>query len=83
MYEEYIAKERARNNLNNYGAGFLFLTKRSQEAHSCSKQRLRSFRQEQKDKLECSSYFMHVPKLKHHYSSILVQPYSRSNDQQQ
>ncbi len=28
------AKERAWNNLNNYGTGFLFLTKQSQEAHS-------------------------------------------------
>jgi hypothetical protein len=35
------AKERARNNLNNYGTGFLFLTQQSQEAHRCSKQRLR------------------------------------------
>ncbi len=58
-----IAKERAWNNLNNYGAGFLFLTKRSQEAHSWSTQRLRSFRQEKKDKPECSIYFMHVPKV--------------------
>jgi hypothetical protein len=53
--------ERARNNLNNYGIGFLFLTEQSQEAHSCSKQRLRLFRQEQKDMPECSSYFVHVP----------------------
>jgi hypothetical protein len=57
-----IAKERAWNNLNNNDTGFLFLTKRSQEAHSCSTQRLRSFSQEQKDQSECSSYFMHVPK---------------------
>ena len=57
-----IPKERAWNNLNNDGAGFLFLTKRSQEAQSCSTQRLRSFRQEQKDQPECSCYFMHVPK---------------------
>jgi hypothetical protein len=57
-------KERARNNLNNYGAGFLVLAKRSQEAHSCSTQRLRSFRQNQKDQPECSSYFVHVPKYK-------------------
>ncbi len=60
------AKERAWNNLNNYGAGFLFLTKPSQEAHSWSTQRLRWFRQEQKDKPECSSYFMHVPKAETH-----------------
>jgi hypothetical protein len=55
-------KERAWNNLNNYGAGFLVLTQPSQEAHSDSTQRLRSFSQEQKDQPECSSYFMHVPK---------------------
>ena len=55
------SKERAWNNLNNYGAGFLLLTKRSQEEHSCSTQRLRSLSQGQKDKSECSSYFMHVP----------------------
>ncbi|MEE9412843.1 MAG: hypothetical protein V3V22_07285 [Methylococcales bacterium] len=48
--------------MNNYGAGLLFLTKRSQEAHSYSTQRLRSFSQEQKAKPECSSYFMHAPK---------------------
>ena len=53
----HVPKECAWNNLNNYGAGFLFLTKRSQEAHSCSTQRLRSFRQEQKGKPECSSLF--------------------------
>ncbi len=47
--------------LNNDGAGFLLLTKRSQEAHSCSTQRLRSFGQEQKEQPSCSSYFMHVP----------------------
>ncbi len=35
-----VMKKRARNNLNNYGAGLLLLTKRSQEAHSCSTQRL-------------------------------------------
>jgi hypothetical protein len=58
-------KERARNNLNNDGAGLLFLTKRSQEAHSWSTQRLRPFRQEQKDQPECSSYFVHVPKEQH------------------
>ncbi len=45
-------KERAWNNLNNDGAGFLFLTKR-----------LRSLSQEQKDKSKYSSYSMHVPKL--------------------
>ena len=55
-------KEHAWNNLNNDDRGFLFLTKRSQEEHSCSTQRLRSLSQEQKDKSECSSYFMHVPK---------------------
>ena len=57
-----LHKERAWNNLNNYGAVFLFLIKPSQEAHSCSTQRLRLFNQEQKDKLECSSYFMRVSK---------------------
>ncbi len=57
------SKERAWNNLNNDGAGFMLLTKRSQEAHSCSTQRLRWFRQEQKDQPECSSYFMHAPKV--------------------
>ena len=57
-----IVKERAWNNLNNYGAGFLLLTKRSQEEHSWFTRRLRSFRQKQKDKPECSSYFMHAPK---------------------
>ncbi len=61
----HLTKERAWNNLNNDGAGFLFLTKPSQEAHSWSTQRLRWFRQEQKDQPECSSYFMHVPK---HYA---------------
>ncbi len=40
---------------------FLFLTEQSQEAYSDSTQRLRWFRQEQKDQPECSSYFMHVP----------------------
>ncbi len=55
-------KERARNNLNNSGTGFLFLTQQSQEAHSCSTQRLRLLSQEQKDKPECSSYFVHIPK---------------------
>ncbi|MEE9345929.1 MAG: hypothetical protein V3U88_10020, partial [Methylococcales bacterium] len=35
--------------LNNDGAGFLFLTKPSQEAHRCSTQRLRAFGQEQKN----------------------------------
>ena len=59
--EQKITKERAWNNLNNYGAGFLLLIQRSQEAHSYSTQRLRSLNQEQKDKPECSSYFMHVP----------------------
>ncbi len=54
-------KERAWNNLNNDGVGFLLLMKRSQEAHSCSTQRLRSYRQEQKDQPECLSYSMHVP----------------------
>ncbi len=53
--------ERTCNNLNNDGAGFLLLTKRSQEAHSCSTQQLRWFRQEQKDQPECSSYSMHAP----------------------
>jgi Zn-dependent metalloprotease len=53
-------KERAWDNLNNNGTGFLFLTNRSQEEHRCSTQRLRWFRQEQKDQPECSSYFMHV-----------------------
>jgi hypothetical protein len=62
-FTDWPAKERARNNLNNYGAGFLFLAKRSQEAHSCSTQRLRSFRQEQRDQPECSNYFVHVPKV--------------------
>ncbi len=57
-----MIKELAWNNLNNDGAGLLLLTKPSQEAHRCSTQRLRSFRQEQKDQPECSSYFMHVPK---------------------
>jgi hypothetical protein len=47
--------------MNNDGAGLLFLTKSSQEAHSGSTQRLGWFRQEQKDQPECSSYFMHVP----------------------
>ncbi len=56
-----LTKERASNNFNNDGAGFLLLTKQSQEAHSCSTQRLRLFSQEQKDKSECSSYFMHAP----------------------
>jgi hypothetical protein len=56
-----LSLERAWNNLNNDGAGFLFLAKPSQEAHSCFTQRLRWFGQEQKDKPECSSYFMHVP----------------------
>ncbi len=55
-------KERAWNNLNNYGAGFLLLMKLSQEVHSCSTQRLRLFSQKQKDQPECSSYFMHTPK---------------------
>ncbi len=32
-------KERAWNNLNNDGAGFLFLTKQTQKAHSHSTQR--------------------------------------------
>ncbi len=41
----------------------MFLTKRSQEAHTYSTQRLRSFCQEQKDQPECSSYFMQAPKL--------------------
>ncbi len=62
-------KERAWNNLNNDGVGFLLLMKRSQEAHSCSTQRLRLFSQEQKkrhsreggNQPECSSYFMHFP----------------------
>ncbi len=57
-----LPKERAWNNLNNDGAGILFVTKPSQEAHSWSTQRLRWFGQEQKDQPECSSYFMHVPK---------------------
>ncbi len=61
----YLAKERTWNNLNNYGSGFLFLTKQFQEAHSCSTQRLRWFGQEQKDRPECSSYFMHVPNVIH------------------
>ncbi len=56
------AKARAWNNLNNDGAGLLFLTKPSQKAHSWSTQRLRWFRQEQKDQPDCSSYFMHVSK---------------------
>ncbi len=56
------ATERAWNIMNNYGAGFLLLTKPSQEAHRCSTQRLRWFRQEQKDQPECSSYSMHVSK---------------------
>ncbi len=59
--DDCLIEERAWNNLNNAGAGFLFLTKRSQEAHRCSTQRLRSFRQKQKDQPKCSSYFMHVP----------------------
>ncbi len=42
-----LAKERAWNKLNNYDKGFLFLTQRSQEEHSCSTQRLRSLRQGQ------------------------------------
>jgi hypothetical protein len=42
-------KERAWNNLNNDDAELLFLTKPSQEAHNWSTQRLRWFRQEQKD----------------------------------
>ncbi len=49
--------------LNNFDAGFLFLTKPSQETHSYSTQRLRWFSQEQKDKSKCSSYFMRVPKV--------------------
>jgi hypothetical protein len=34
--EENRTKERARNNLNNYGTGFLFQATASQEAHSWS-----------------------------------------------
>jgi len=45
-----------------YDKGFLFLTPRSQEAHSGSTQRLRSWSQVLKDPSECSSYSMHVPK---------------------
>jgi hypothetical protein len=54
------SKGLAWNNLNNDGAGFLFLMKPSQEAHRWSTQRLRWFCQEQKDQPECSSYFMRV-----------------------
>ena len=38
--------------MRNYKGVFLFLLKRSQEAHSGSTQRLRSFEQEQKGTLE-------------------------------
>jgi hypothetical protein len=55
------AKSIHRDKLDNDDLGFLFLMKRSQEAHSWSTQQLRWFRQEQKDKPECSSSFMHVP----------------------
>ncbi len=48
-----------------YCTGFLFLTQRSQEAHCCSRQRLRWLSQEQKEQPECSSYFMNVP---NHYA---------------
>ncbi len=61
--QKLSSKERAWNNLNDDGAEFLFLTEQSQEEHSCSTQRLRLFSQEQKDQPECSSYFMHVPKV--------------------
>ncbi len=45
-------KERAWNHLNNEDTGLLLLTKRSQEAHSCSTQQLRSFKQKEKDESE-------------------------------
>ncbi len=71
--------------MNNDGTGFLFLTKRSQEAHSCSTQRLRWFRQEQKDKPECSRYFMHVSKergFKANYQSTKMVTKSKGGDRQ-
>ncbi len=45
-----LIKERAWNNWNNDGAELLLQMKRSQEEHSCSTRRLRSFGPEQKDK---------------------------------
>ncbi|MEE9344470.1 MAG: hypothetical protein V3U88_02570 [Methylococcales bacterium] len=77
-----MTKERAWNNLNNDGAGFLLLTKRSQEAYSCSTQRLRSFRQGgQKDQPEYSSYSMRVPKQFYDKTGdvIVIQPMMMKN----
>ena len=48
------------NNMHNDNAGFLFLTKRPQEEHSCSMRRLRSFGQEQKDKSIYTSYLISI-----------------------
>ena len=58
-----LLKGRARNKLRNYGAEILSLVERYQEAHSSPTQRLRSFKQRQKSKPECATYFMPVPKL--------------------
>jgi hypothetical protein len=67
-----IVKERAWNKVNNYGAGFLLLTKLSQEEHSWSTRRLRLFREKQKDKPECSSYFMHASKYIFVISALVI-----------
>jgi hypothetical protein len=47
--------------MNDDGEALMFLTKPSQEEHRWPTQRLRSFRQEQKGKPECSSYFINIP----------------------